>query len=91
MDGVDQTAREGLARLEKELDKRVLHGIYEAEQNGLKARVAEVEKDNISLEAKVDKGEERRASDRRLILTSLVLPLLLALILLYVQSQIGAR
>lgn len=89
-DGVDQTARDGIARLENEVRDRLRTETYKAEQRGMIARIAEVEKDNIALEAKVDKGEERRAADRRLILTSLVLPILIGLIMLYVQTQVGS-
>lgn len=67
----------------------VRRDVYMAEQALLLSRVVEVEKDNLALEAKIDKAEERRAADRRLILTSLVLPIVVALILLYVQSQVG--
>lgn len=88
-DGVDQTARDGIARLENEVRDRLRIEVYSAEQKGMIARIAEVEKDNIALEAKVDKGEERRAADRRLILTSLVLPILIGLVMLYIQTQVG--
>lgn len=67
----------------------VRRDVYQAEQALLTARIAEVEKDTLALEVKVDKSEERRAADRRLILTSLVLPIIVAIVLLYVQSQIG--
>lgn len=87
-DGVDSTAREGLAEVKVNMVRR---DVYKAEQDGLKSRVAECEKDIIALEAKVDKQEERAAAGRRLLLASFILPLLLALILLYVQSQIGAK
>lgn len=88
-DSVDQMARDGVKRLEREVAERLRTETYEAKHDALIARVAEVEKDNIALEAKVDKSEERRAADRRLILTSLVLPIVLGLIMLYVQTQVG--
>ncbi len=89
-DGVDQTARDGVVRAEREIRERLRIETYRAEQAGLIARIVELEKDNIALEAKVDKAQEKQDASRRLLLASFVLPLLLALILLYVQSQIGA-
>ncbi len=88
-DGVDQQARDHAVRLEKQQDQFVRADVYRAEKDGMIARIAEVEKDSIALEAKVDKNEERRAADRRLILTSLVLPILIGILMLYVQTQVG--
>lgn len=90
-DAVDQYARDAVARLEREVGERLRTETYDAKEAGILARVAEVEKDNIALEAKVDKNEERRAADRRLILTSLVLPIVIGLFMLYVQTQIGGK
>lgn len=64
--------------------------VHEAEQRTVETRLTNIERDSLALEAKVDKAEERRAADRRLILTSLVLPIIVALVLLYVQTQIGS-
>jgi hypothetical protein len=83
---VDQGAREQIAEVRQDMVRK---DVYAAEQKGMLARVAEVEKDNMALEAKIEKIEDRRAADRRLILTSLILPIIVALVLLYVTSQIG--
>lgn len=92
-EGVDQTARDGLADLRSSISgirrDMVRRDVYEAEQKGVIARVGETEKDIVSLESKIDKSDERRAADRRLIMTSLVLPIIVALIILYVNSQVG--
>lgn len=96
-DNADQFARDQVVDLRRHVDReihnvresKVRKDVYAAEQMGTLARIAEAEKDIIALEAKVDKAEERRASDRRLILTSLVLPIVIGLIMLYIQTQIG--
>lgn len=69
----------------------VRNDVYKAEQAGVVKDVTENAKDILALEVKVDKAEERRAADRRLILTALVLPIVTALIILYITSQIGGQ
>lgn len=85
--------RESIRDLKNSIDQLrgelVRRDVYESDQRGVGARITAIEKDVVEVEAKVDKSEERRAADRRLILTSLVLPIVVALILLYVTSQIG--
>lgn len=88
-DAVDPYAREAITRLEREIGDRLRTETYKAEKDGMIARIAEVEKDNIALEAKVDKNEEREAANRRLVLTALVMPILVGLIMLYIQAQVG--
>lgn len=63
--------------------------VYDADKQATGARIGTVERDVEDLDAKVDKAEERRAADRRLILTALVLPVLVFVIQLYVAAQIG--
>lgn len=89
-DNVDQTARDGVARAEAALDKMVPREVYKLGQANQDAEIANIKADNIALEAKVDKQEERALAGRRLLLASFLLPLLLAVILIYIQSQIGA-
>lgn len=90
-----QALREAVRDLRTSIDhlrsELVRRDVYDADQRGIVARFAVLEKDVAEVEVKVDKGEERRAADRRLILTSLVLPILVALVLLYVTSQVGAQ
>lgn len=86
--------RESMRDLKQSIDQLrselVRRDVYESDQRGVAARITAVEKDVVEVEVKVDKSEERRAADRRLILTSLVLPIVVALVLLYVTSQVGA-
>lgn len=89
-DGVDQTARNDIRRVEVTLDKMVPREVYKLGQANQDAEIANIKADNIALEAKVDKQEERALAGRRLLLASFLLPLLIAVILIYVQSQIGA-
>lgn len=85
--------RESMRDLKTAIDQLrselVRRDVYESDQRGVAARITAIEKDVVEVEAKVDKSEERRAADRRLILTSLVLPIVVALVLLYVTSQVG--
>lgn len=86
--------REAMRDLKTSIDQLrnelVRKDVYDADQRGIEARFSNVERDVTDVEAKVDKAEERRAADRRLILTSLALPILVFLIQLYVTAQTGS-
>lgn len=81
--------------LRKELVRK---DVYESDQRGIENRFATVA-DNIrgvqagvtGLDQSIEKMEERRAADRRLLLTSFALPLLLIILQLYLASQTGAK
>lgn len=83
----DQNARD-ISDIKRDMVRK---DVYEAEKAGFARDIAEGQKDNIALEARFDKAEERRAADRRLIIASFVLPIISALVILYITSQIGAR
>ena len=85
-----ESMRDLKAAIDQLRSELVRRDVYESDQRGVSARITAVEKDVVEVEAKVDKSEERRAADRRLILTSLILPIVVALVLLYVTSQLGA-
>jgi multidrug resistance efflux pump len=85
--------RESIRDLKTSIDQLrndlVRRDVYESDQRGVAARIAVLEKELAEQEARVNKAEERRAADRRLIMTSLVLPIVVALVLLYITSQLG--
>lgn len=84
-----ETIRDLRSQLETLRADHVRRDVYDADQRGVAARIAVLEREVAEQEARADKAEERRAADRRLIITSLVLPIAVALILLYITSQLG--
>jgi hypothetical protein len=83
-----QSAVESLTRSIDQLRSELVRkDVYESDQRGLDRRLIGIEAGVTTLGATVEKIEERRAADRRLVLTSFGLPLLLILIQLYLASQ----
>lgn len=72
-----------LARLADRLERDyVTREAYQIQREADRDDVAEIIR-------RLDKSDTQRAADRRLLMTSLVAPLLVALVLLYVAAQFG--
>jgi hypothetical protein len=65
----------------------VRRDVYDSDQRGVSARIDTVERDVADVEKRVDKNEENRTADRRLLIGAFVAPLLLAVAQLYLRSQ----
>ena len=75
--------------IEKLRDELVRKDVYAVDQRLMSAKVENVSDDVKELKATVSKAEDRRAADRRLLLTSFALPIVLIVIQLYLASQTG--
>lgn len=64
--------------------------VYEADQGRVADRLGVTERGIESNRVLVERIEERRAADRRLVITSFALPILLIILQLYLASQTGA-
>lgn len=73
--------------LEKALVRK---DVYESNERGRDREVQDLRDDHRELKATVVKVEDKRAADRRLLLTSLALPLILIVVQLYLAAQSGA-
>ncbi|KQP83735.1 hypothetical protein [Aeromicrobium sp. Leaf291] len=65
----------------------VRRDVYESDQRGIAARIDTVGKDVGDLEKRVEKNEDDRKADRRLLIAAFVAPLLLYVLNLYTASQ----
>lgn len=65
----------------------VRQDVYQSDQRGVAQSIASVGKDVNDLEKRVEKNEENRTADRRLLIGAFVAPLLLAVAQLYLRSQ----
>ena len=85
-----QRAMENLTKIIGQLrDDLVRKDVYAVDQRMTHARIENVDDDVKELKASVARTEERRAADRRLLLTSFALPIVLIIIQLYLASQTG--
>lgn len=85
-----QRAVENLTQSIRELRQELVRkDVYEADQRGVEDKLRALEAGVLANAAADEKQEERRAADRRLVLTSLALPLLLIVIQLYLAAKIG--
>lgn len=86
-----QRAVENLTNSIKELRAELVRkDVYVSDQERVNDKIRGLEAGVSGVAATVDKIEERRAADRRLILAGFVLPLALLLIQLYIAAQVGA-
>jgi hypothetical protein len=65
----------------------VRQDVYQSDQRGVAQSIQTVSKDVSDLEKRVEKNEENRTADRRLLIGAFVAPLLLAVAQLYLRSQ----
>lgn len=65
----------------------VRRDVYESDQRGVAQSIRTVSKDVDDLEKRVEKNEENRTADRRLLIGAFVAPLLLTVAQLYLRSQ----
>lgn len=63
--------------------------VYEAHRAALLADVAAVRLEVAEVEKAQEKAEERRASDRRLFFSAIAAPIIVAIVLVFVMTQIG--
>lgn len=85
-----QHAVENLTQSIRDLRRELVRkDVYESDQRGVADKLRGLEAGVAAVGSSVEKLEERRAADRRLLLTSFALPLLLILIQLYLASQVG--
>lgn len=85
-----QRAVESLTRSIEQLRAELVRkDVYESDQRGVADKLRALEVGVGSLDVTIDKLEERRAADRRLVMSSFVLPLVLIVIQLYIAAQTG--
>jgi uncharacterized protein YukE len=85
-----QRAVESLTRSIDQLRSELVRkDVYESDQRGLNQRLTGIEAGLVTMSNAFEKVEERRAADRRLLLSSFALPLLLILIQLYLAARVG--
>lgn len=77
---------QAIGELRKELVRK---DVYESDQRGVAASIKALEVGIGVVGATVEKIEERRAADRRLLLTAFILPLALMLLQIYIAAQVG--
>lgn len=65
----------------------VRRDVYESDQRGVDHRFKGVEDDVESINRRMDKADDNRTADRRLLIAAFVSPLLLLVAQLYLQSQ----
>ncbi|SDC46787.1 hypothetical protein [Nocardioides lianchengensis] len=70
-------------------DELVRKDVYAVDQKLLTKQIDDVDADVKELEGRIEKADERRAADRRLLITAFVLPLVLLVIQLYLAAQTG--
>lgn len=69
------------------VDALVRRDVYDSDQRGVAARIDDVVKDVADIEKRMDKNEDNRNADRRLLIAAFVSPLLLLIAQLYLNSQ----
>jgi hypothetical protein len=85
-----QRAVENLTASIQELRSELVRkDVYKSDQERVGDKIRAVEAGVTSVAASVEKMEERRAADRRLLLTSFVLPVVLIILQVYIAAQIG--
>jgi hypothetical protein len=85
-----QRAVENLTRSIHELRQELVRkDVYESDQRGVADKIRALEAGIGVVGTTVDKIEERRAADRRLLLSAFVLPLVLMLLQIYIAAQVG--
>lgn len=63
--------------------------VYEANERTRDTSMSNLTEDVKELAARTDKQEEKRAADRRLVMTSLAIPVLLIFLQIYLASRVG--
>lgn len=87
--GLRDAVRDLRGSIDQLRSELVRKDVYDSDQRGITQRLDGLRDDVLDLERKFDKAEERRAADRRLILTAVVVPLLLFIVQLYITAQLG--
>lgn len=91
----EPTTAEVVRRLD-EISNRLLDLTNQLRTDYLRADLYKAQRESDredvkDLRTRLDKAEAQAAANRRLILTSLVAPIITALIVLYVSAQVGGR
>lgn len=87
-----QKAVENLTKSIHELRQELVRkDVYESDQRRIDDRFNGITAGVAGLGASVEKIEERRAADRRLVMSAFILPLGLLVLQLYLAAQFGAR
>lgn len=85
-----QRAVEALTRSIHELRQELVRkDVYESDQGRVSDKIRALEAGVTGVANSVEKIEERRAADRRLLLTAFVLPLVLIILQVYIAAQVG--
>lgn len=77
------------ATIDKLRDELVRKDVYDANERARDAALATLRDDNIDLKVRIEKAEERRAADRRLAIFSVLVPLALIVLQVYVAARTG--
>ena len=75
--------------VEKLEERLVRKDVYESDQRAIRASLDDLKDDIQDVKTGVNKMEERREAERRLFLTSLVIPALLLAFQIYLASRVG--
>ncbi len=65
----------------------VRRDVYDSDQRGVSGRFKNIEDDVKAINQRMDKSDDNRTADRRLLIAAFVSPLLLLVAQLYLQSQ----
>jgi uncharacterized protein YukE len=85
-----QRAVENLTSSIQELRQELVRkDVYKSDQERVSDKIRALEAGVGAVGATVEKIEERRAADRRLLLTAFVLPLVLIILQVYIAAQVG--
>lgn len=87
--GLRDAVRDLRGSIDQLRSELVRKDVYDSDQRNIAHRLDGLRDDVLDLEREFDKADERRAADRRLILTAVVVPLLLFIVQLYITAQLG--
>lgn len=82
IDRIETSLREMRAEL-------VRKDVYDVQHAALLADIAQARLEVAEVEKAQEKAEERRASDRRLFFSAIAAPIIVAIVLVFVMTQIG--
>ena len=79
--------RSAVDALRLSIEALVRRDVYESDQRGVAARIDTTQRDLSDLEKRLDKADDNRTADRRLLIAAFCSPLLLLVVQLYLRSQ----
>lgn len=77
------------ATIERLREDLVRKDVYAVDQRLVSARIDNVADDVRDLAKQIERAEDKRAADRRLVVASLLLPIVVVVVNLYLAARIG--